>query len=215
MGLRGRRDLPARGRGSPAEPLGGARPTDSAPPSLSFGSVSGLSSTAGEVAIAAAAAAIVALLACAALAWRLRALRADQRAVLGDRDTDLVSHAASLQREFEALHDFVEHSGQVIGQRLEDIEQRLGHTVTYLSLVRYDAYGEMSGRQSTSIALLDARRSGLVLSSIHHRDQARLYAKQVHEGRGELELSPEEDEAIRLALSQAEARGGSSPQPGR
>jgi Protein of unknown function (DUF4446) len=39
-----------------------------------------------------------------------------------------------------------------------------------------------------------------VLSSIHHRDQARLYAKQVREGRGEIELSPEENEAIRLAL---------------
>jgi hypothetical protein len=72
--------------------------------------------------------------------------------------------------------------------------------VSYHSLVRYDAYGEMSGRQSTSIALLDANRSGIVLSSIHHRDQARLYAKQVHGGRSELELSPEEDEAVRLAL---------------
>jgi hypothetical protein len=39
-----------------------------------------------------------------------------------------------------------------------------------------------------------------VLSSIHHRDQARLYAKQVHQGRPELKLSPEEEEAIRLAL---------------
>jgi hypothetical protein len=66
--------------------------------------------------------------------------------------------------------------------------------------VRYDAYGEMSGHQSTSIALLDARRSGVVLSSILHRDQARLYAKRVDAGRGEIELSPEEQEAVRLAL---------------
>ena len=39
-----------------------------------------------------------------------------------------------------------------------------------------------------------------MLSSIHHRDQARLYAKEVREGKPELELSPEEDEAIRRAL---------------
>ena len=63
-------------------------------------------------------------------------------------------------------------------------EHRLDGAMAYRSLVRYDAYGEMSGRQSTSIALLDANRSGLVLSSIHHRDQARLYAKQVHNGTG-------------------------------
>ena len=85
-------------------------------------------------------------------------------------------------------------------------ENRLDGAIAYRALVRYDAYGEMSGRQSTSIALLDARRSGIVLSSIHHRDQARLYAKQVYEGRGELELSPEEDEAIRIALA-----GGGNP----
>jgi hypothetical protein len=52
-----------------------------------------------------------------------------------------------------------------------------------------------------SIALLDSTRSGIVLSCIHHRDQARVYAKQVRHGEGELELSPEEAEAIRLALS--------------
>ena len=79
-------------------------------------------------------------------------------------------------------------------------EQRLDGAIAYRSLVRYDAYGEMSGRQSTSIALLDANRSGIVLSSIHHRDQARMYAKQVRAGRGELELSPEEEEAVRTAL---------------
>jgi uncharacterized protein (DUF1778 family) len=39
------------------------------------------------------------------------------------------------------------------------------------------------------------------MTSIHHRDQARVYAKQVVEGRGELELAPEEEEAVRVALS--------------
>ena len=74
--------------------------------------------------------------------------------------------------------------------------------MTHRALVRYDAYNEMSGHQSLSIALLDANRSGIVLSSIHHRDSARLYAKQVHAGAAELKLSPEEEEALRLALTQ-------------
>jgi predicted DNA-binding protein (UPF0251 family) len=66
--------------------------------------------------------------------------------------------------------------------------------------VRYDAYNELSGRQSVSIALLDDERSGIVLSCIHHRDQARVYAKQMQDGQSELELSPEEAEAVRLAF---------------
>ncbi|MGZ6682258.1 MAG: DUF4446 family protein, partial [Solirubrobacteraceae bacterium] len=82
-----------------------------------------------------------------------------------------------------------------------EAELRVDGAIAYRSLVRYDAYNEMSGRQATSLALLDARGSGVVLSSIHHRDQARLYAKQVVEGVGRLELSPEEQEAVRVALA--------------
>ena len=48
---------------------------------------------------------------------------------------------------------------------------------------------------------LDDEQSGIVLSCIHHRDQARVYGKQVRAGRGELELSPEESEAVRLAVA--------------
>jgi hypothetical protein len=159
-----------------------------------------LTSTVGIIAIAAAAVAVVALILSAGLAIRLRRVRSDQRLVLGERKEDLVTHAASLQAQFEALNDYVQDVAGRLDQRMETAERRLDGAIAYRSLVRYDAYGEMSGRQSTSIALLDASRSGVVLSSIHHRDQARLYAKQVNAGRGELELSPEENEAIRLAL---------------
>jgi hypothetical protein len=159
-----------------------------------------LTSTAGIVAIAAAAVAVVALISTVALAFRLRRVRSDQRVVLGDRRQDLVEHAAALEAQFEALSGYVQDAADRLDGRMRVAEDRLDGVVAYRALVRYDAYGEMSGRQSTSIALLDSRRSGVVLSSIHHRDQARLYAKQVYEGRGELELSPEEDEAIKLAL---------------
>ena len=159
-----------------------------------------LTSTAGIVAIAAWAVAVVALGTSIGLAVQLRRVRAAQVTVLGGRKEDLVAHAAALQSEFEALHEYVDDAAARLDDRVKSAEQRLDHAVAYRSLVRYDAYGEMSGLRSTSIALLDATRSGIVLSSIHHREQARVYAKEVREGRPELELSPEEDEAIRLAL---------------
>ena len=83
-------------------------------------------------------------------------------------------------------------------------EGRLDRAISHCGLIRYDAYNEMSGRQSTSIALLDSTRSGIVISSIHHRDQARVYAKQVRDGKGELELAPEEEEAVRAAVGTVE-----------
>jgi hypothetical protein len=161
-----------------------------------------ITDTQGIVAIAAAAVAVVALAGCLVLAVSLRRLRAAQRVILGDSAaTDLVAHAADLDGAFDALRDYVADVAERLDSRLAAVEVGLQGAVAHRALVRYDAYNEMSGQQSMSIALLDATRSGIVLSSIHHRDQARLYAKQVHGGRSELELSPEEDEAVRLALA--------------
>jgi hypothetical protein len=164
--------------------------------------VDDLSSTTGIVALAAAGVALIALIAVLVLARALRRLRADQRAIIGgNAPQDLVAHAAELDRGFGSLNDYVADVVTRLDARLSTAEQRLDGAVAYHSLVRYDAYNEMSGRQSTSIALLDSSGSGIVLSSIHHRDQARLYAKQIVEGRGQLELSPEEEEAVRVALA--------------
>jgi hypothetical protein len=162
--------------------------------------VQDLASTPGLVAVGAALLALLALVLAIVVAIRLRRVRRDQRTVMGDGSRDLAAHAAALQDAFARLDEQVGQSATALHERLAHAEARLDGAIAYRSLVRYDAYNEMSGRQSTSIALLDASRSGVVLSSIHHRDQARLYVKQVHGGSGELELSPEEAEAVRLAL---------------
>ena len=160
------------------------------------------SSTAGIVAIAGCALALVALALVVRLVFQLRRLRAAQRSVLGEHgEEDLVAHAAGLEQAFRSLHAYVEDVSARLDERLGVVEERLDGTIAYHGLVRYDAYNEMSGRQSTSIALLDSHRNGVVLSSIHHREQARLYAKLIREGRGELELSPEEAEAVSQALA--------------
>ncbi|MCW2951179.1 MAG: hypothetical protein JWQ48_349 [Conexibacter sp.] len=162
-----------------------------------------LTSTTGVVAVAGCAVALIALATAVRLTVQLRRVRRDQRAVLGDRQAvDLVAHAAGLDDEFRALHTYVADAATKLHERMSAAEERLDAAVTYRALVRYDAYGEMSGHQSTSIALLDAARSGVVVSSILHRDHARLYAKQVRDGQGaDVALSPEEAEAVQLALA--------------
>lgn len=165
-----------------------------------------ITDTQGIVAIVAGVVAVVALGACVALAISVRRLRRSQKLVIGDGARDVVAHAADMQDAFEALRGYVEDVAARLDGRLAGAETALHGALAHRSLVRYDAYNELSGQQSMSIALLDDARSGIVLSCIHHRDQARVYAKQVHDGRGEFELSPEEAEAVRLALSPAEER---------
>ena len=161
-----------------------------------------LTTTQGIVALAAAGAAVVALIWALVLSLKLRRVRSQQRAVLGDagRD-DLVSHATMLQDAFVQLRDWVEDTAAGLERRMGTAEARVDGCVAYTSLIRYDAYGEAGGRQSSSMALLDSHRSGVVVSSILHREQARVYVKQVVDGESDLELSPEEREAIEAAMA--------------
>ena len=160
-----------------------------------------LNSTQGIVALAAAGAAAIALLWVIVLAVKLRRLRAAQRTILGDEETDLAAHAASLQEAFVQLRDWVEEVATGLEGRVAATERRVDGSITHTSVVRYDAMNELSGQQSSTVALLDERRTGVVISSILHRDQARLYVKQVREGNPEYELSPEEEQAVDEAMA--------------
>jgi hypothetical protein len=66
----------------------------------------------------------------------------------------------------------------------------------HLALVRYDAFGDMGGHLSWSVALLDDSGHGVVLTSIHGRSDSRTYAKSIAAWSCEQQLSPEEKEAI-------------------
>jgi Protein of unknown function (DUF4446) len=163
--------------------------------------VDDLNSTQGIVALAAAGIATIALVWVIVLALKLRRLRAAQRTILGGEETDLAAHAASLQDAFVQLRDWVEEVASGLEGRVAGAERRMDGSIAHTSVVRYDAMNELSGQQSSTVALLDARRTGVVISSILHRDQARLYVKQVLEGNPEYELSPEEQQAVDEALA--------------
>jgi Protein of unknown function (DUF4446) len=166
-----------------------------------------LTSTQGIVALAAAGVALLALLFCIVLAVKLRRLRVAQRTVLGPGgEADIVQHSATLQEAFVQLRDWFEETAAGLESRVAVAERRMDGCVSHTSLVRYDAMNELSGQQSSTLALLDSRRTGVVISSILHRDQARFYVKELREGNSEHELSPEEQQAVDAALGEA-ARG--------
>ncbi|KRC53139.1 MULTISPECIES: DUF4446 family protein [unclassified Nocardioides] len=122
------------------------------------------------------------LLAAAALVVALRS--AGRRTTAGEEG--LPADAAGLRREVAALR------AEAVG------------ALRHLAVVRYDAFDEMGGRLSWSLALLDDSGDGVVLTSIRGRNEARTYAKSVAAWSSDQELSPEEGEAVahaRLARS--------------
>lgn len=87
---------------------------------------------------------------------------------------------------------------------LDTARTELADALRHVAVVRYDAFGDMGGRMSFTAALLDDSGDGLVITSINGRTEGRSYAKGIKGGDSESTLSPEETQAINLALG----RGG-------
>jgi len=153
-------------------------------------------SVAGWIAIAAAVVAVIGLAIALVLHLRLRRVRAAQLTLQGSGGGDLVDFAVSLQGRVGALHRALDAVTAALGR----LERRVDSTVSRLAVVRYDAYEQTGGHQSASVALLDASRSGVVLSAIQGRDYARIYVKELDGGRAAVSLSPEEQEAVERAM---------------
>ena len=153
--------------------------------------------TSTALAVAACAAAVLALLA-SLVAWRrVSRVQSTQKLVLGSGSHDLVDFAVSLQARIDDLHRAVDE----VAAGLSRVDRRVDGSVTNTAVVRYDAYEGTGGQQSASVALLDANRTGTVLTAIQGRDYARIYVKDLDRGRSAVALSPEEQEAVERAMS--------------
>jgi Protein of unknown function (DUF4446) len=83
-----------------------------------------------------------------------------------------------------------------LGKEIEVTRAEVRQTLQHLAMVRYDAFGDTGGKLSWSMALLDDKGDGVVLTSINSRADARTYAKEIRAFASEAKLSPEEEEAI-------------------
>jgi hypothetical protein len=125
-------------------------------------------------------------------------------AILNERHTE---HAGALKGQSEALASQVtslqSQSGALQSQSaaLQRSGQNIDRCLQRVGIVRYNSLPEMAGNQSFSVALLDETRTGMVFSSLQLRQDLRLYAKFVYNGRSEQPLSEEEKQAIAESIS--------------
>jgi hypothetical protein len=81
-------------------------------------------------------------------------------------------------------------------QEVAALRAEAAGALRHLAVVRYDAFNDMGGHLSWSLALLDDGGDGVVLTSIHGRSEARTYAKNISAWTSQQPLSPEEEEAV-------------------
>lgn len=82
-----------------------------------------------------------------------------------------------------------------------ELELRSRGSLQHIGLVRFNPFEDTGSDQSFAIALLDDRRDGLVVSSLHGRTTTRVFAKPVQAGTSQHTLSDEESQAIKIAIS--------------
>jgi hypothetical protein len=131
------------------------------------------------------------------LLW-MRRVRHAQRALLAGKNVDLVEFAVGMQTRMEQVEERSERAtAEVAGAH-----RRIDESLQRRALVRYDALKDVGGNQSTSIALLDANGSGVVVSAIQGRDYARIYVKDVVAREpASIDLTPEERQAVERAMA--------------
>lgn len=163
--------------------------------------MAGADSTWHLIGAASLALALVAVIWIVVLTIQIRRMRRAQSVVLGPHgNADLIAHATALEDQVLRSTAHWERLSEQLTTRMGGIEGAVLRVMSRHGVVRYDAYGELSGQQSCSLALLDVRGDGFVLTSIHHRDQARLYIRRIVRGKPEHRLAPEEEQALDLAL---------------
>jgi hypothetical protein len=153
--------------------------------------------TALLVAAVACALAVLLGLATIYLVVQLRRMRRGQKLLLGADQHDLVEYAVGLLARVEHVESRADH----VEQGLQQVTGRLDGVLQRWALLRYDALEGTGGRQSVSLALLDAGANGMILTAIQDREYARIYIKQVTAGESDLELSPEETRALEQATA--------------
>jgi len=111
--------------------------------------------------------------------------------------------ARSLEKEIIALHEdnkFLKNSTDTNKKDIRDLNKRFAKAFQKIGIVKYDAYQQMGGLLSFSLALLDEDNNGLILNSVHSTEGCYTYTKEVVYGECKLELSNEEKVALDQAM---------------
>ena len=140
----------------------------------------------------------VAVLSLALAAWLVLQVGTLKRKLSAvPEDGDVVRILRDLDTDLAAAETTVAD----MAPRLAAVESRMPYAISHVGVVSYDAFGDITGNQSRSIALVDAQGNGIVISLLVGRNDSRFFTKQVRARQGTEELSPEETAAVTQALS--------------
>lgn len=124
--------------------------------------------------------------------WLFRLFK---RLTKGTKEGNLVKVLEGILAEEKGNKDRLEELTKQLRQ-LEDLSE---YHIQRVGMVRFNPFKDLGGDHSFSIALLDAKDTGLVITGLHTRERTRVYVKAVKKGKAEHEFSEEEKRALNKA----------------
>lgn len=115
----------------------------------------------------------------------------------------LGKNAKSLEKDIEAIFEdnkFIKASTDKNHKDIQALYKKLEGAFQKVGIVKYDAFSQMGGQLSFSLALLDENDSGFILNSVHSTDGCYSYTKEIKNGICEISLGNEEKNALDIAM---------------
>jgi hypothetical protein len=127
---------------------------------------------------------------------RLQRYLRNQHVILGSRGTvDIVEHVSAMDDKLANMRLVIED----LTLAARDHDVRIDTCLSRVGIVRFDAYQDLGGRQSTAVAFLNSSGDGVIITTVVSRDFARMYVKLLKDGEADIPLAPEEVEAVEQA----------------
>lgn len=117
----------------------------------------------------------------------------------------LGKNAESMEKEITDLFSDINYLKDAVDKNAKEVRhiyKRLETTYQKLGIVKYDAFKQMGGRLSFSLALLDENNNGFILNSVHSSDGCYSYTKEIKNGGCEISLGEEEEQALKIAMKE-------------
>ena len=112
-------------------------------------------------------------------------------------------NAKSLEKDIIGLYEdnrFIKASTEKNKSDIRFLYKKLASTFQKVGIVKYDAFNQMGGQLSFSLALMDENNSGFILNCVHSTEGCYSYTKEIRNGSCDISLGEEEREALNIAM---------------
>lgn len=133
--------------------------------------------------------------------WTTGQARSFRKILSGENPEEMPQNLEDIILKISQRLKMIDDNNLQTAKTLQAIIDQLNTATQHVGIVRYNSNGDDGGNLSFSTALLDAHQSGIVITSLHGRQNNRIYAKIITAGASEQTLSDEEKEALIQALT--------------